>query len=92
MATKQTKRVLTGSRATGMPHLGNYFGAYKPAIDLQDRYELFLFLADFHALNEHNTPDENRLNSYRMVAAFFYSAKCKYPRAGSCKNPFCIVE
>ena len=70
MATKQTKRVLTGSRATGMPHLGNYFGAYKPAIDLQDRYELFLFLADFHALNEHNTPDENRLNSYRMVAAF----------------------
>lgn len=70
MPTTRKKRVLTGSRATGMPHLGNYFGAYKPAIDLQDRYELFLFLADFHALNEHYTPDENRLNSYRMVASF----------------------
>jgi len=70
MATTRKKRVLTGSRATGMPHLGNYFGAYKPAIDLQDRFELFLFLADFHALNEHYPPEENRLNSYRMVASF----------------------
>lgn len=53
-----------------MPHLGNYFGAYKPALSYQDQYELFLFLADFHALNEHYPPEENRMNSYRMVAAF----------------------
>ncbi len=70
MTNSTKKRVLTGSRATGMPHLGNYFGAYKPAIDLQHQYELFLFLADFHALNEHHSPAENRLNSYRMVASF----------------------
>ncbi|MEY4630008.1 MAG: tryptophan--tRNA ligase [Pseudomonadota bacterium] len=70
MTSQKKKRVLTGSRATGMPHLGNYFGAYKPAIDLQDRYELFLFLADFHALNEHYSPEENRRNSLILVAAF----------------------
>jgi tryptophanyl-tRNA synthetase len=70
MPTSQKKRVLTGSRATGMPHIGNYFGAYKPAIDLQNRYELFLFLADLHALNEHFSPEENRKNSLIMVASF----------------------
>jgi tryptophanyl-tRNA synthetase len=70
MATNQKKRVLTGSRATGMPHIGNYFGAYKPAIDLQNRYELFLFLADFHALNEHFDPSENHRNSLIMIASF----------------------
>lgn len=49
----QTKqRVLTGSRPSGSPHFGNYLGAFKPAIDLQEKYELFFFLADYHALNE----------------------------------------
>jgi tryptophanyl-tRNA synthetase len=66
----KSKRVLTGSRATGMPHLGNYFGAYKPAIDLQGRYELFLFIADFHALNEGFKPEENRANSLDLAASF----------------------
>lgn len=45
------KRVLTGIRPSGLPHLGNYFGAIRPAIELQKDYELFLFMADFHALN-----------------------------------------
>jgi len=67
---KGPNRVLTGSRSTGMPHLGNYFGAYQPAIALQDRYELFLFLADFHALNEGFTPAENRANSLDLAASF----------------------
>jgi len=61
-------RVLTGSRTTGAPHLGNYFGAFKPAIDLQDKYELFLFLADFHALNERFTRQEMNSQSWEMIA------------------------
>ena len=48
--TKQ--RVLTGITTTGTPHLGNYVGAIRPAIEASARAEVqsFYFLADFHAL------------------------------------------
>ncbi len=62
------KRVLTGSRPSGSPHIGNYFGAYKPLIDLQESYDFFFFLADFHTLNADYTPAELRSNSYEMIA------------------------
>ncbi len=42
--------VLSGMRPTGRIHLGNYFGALKNWIDLQEKYECFFFVADFHAL------------------------------------------
>lgn len=77
----QRKRVLTGSRSTGSPHLGNYFGAYKPAIDLQDSYDLFLFLADFHALNENYTREE--INSYSLDLAATFLA-CGLDPVKSC--------
>lgn len=64
----QQKRVLTGTRPSGRPHLGNYFGAYAPAIALQDDYELFFFLADFHALNSADTPEHIREQSLDIAA------------------------
>ncbi len=42
--------VLSGMRATGRIHLGNYFGAVKNWVDLQDRYDCYYFVADWHAL------------------------------------------
>jgi len=42
--------VLSGMRPTGQIHLGNYFGAVKNWVDLQDRYRCFYFIADWHAL------------------------------------------
>lgn len=66
--TTPKKRVLTGSRPSGSPHLGNYFAAYEPAIRLSKEYELFFFLADFHALNEGPTPKEMRNHSMDMAA------------------------
>lgn len=44
-------RVLTGITTTGIPHLGNYAGAIRPAIRAseQGQSESFLFLADYHA-------------------------------------------
>jgi len=62
------KRVLTGSRPSGSPHLGNYFGAYKPLIELQDKYDFFFFLADLHTLNADFGPAEMRQQSYDMIA------------------------
>ena len=43
-------RSLSGIQPSGILHIGNYFGAIKQFIDLQDEYEGFYFLADFHAL------------------------------------------
>ncbi len=43
-------RVLSGMRPTGKLHLGNYMGALKNWVDLQDDYECYFFIADWHAL------------------------------------------
>jgi len=44
------KRILSGIKPTGHPHIGNYFGMMRPAIEWQDRGEAFYFIADYHAL------------------------------------------
>lgn len=43
-------RILTGIQPSGILHIGNYFGAIKPIVDLQGEGEVFCFLADLHAL------------------------------------------
>ncbi|MBX7245108.1 MAG: tryptophan--tRNA ligase [Candidatus Sumerlaeaceae bacterium] len=48
MTTK--KRVLSGMRSTGRLHLGNYVGALKTWIELQEKYDCYFMLADWHAL------------------------------------------
>jgi len=59
---------LTGIQSTGDLHIGNYFGAIKPALDLAKEYDARYFIADYHALNSVKDPKE--LNSYiRGLAA-----------------------
>jgi tryptophanyl-tRNA synthetase len=48
--SQQKKRVLSGARPTGKLHLGNYVGAVSNWVKLQDEYECFFFVADWHAL------------------------------------------
>ena len=43
-------RILSGIQPSGAPHLGNYFGMMRPAVELQSRGECFYFIADYHAL------------------------------------------
>lgn len=62
------KRVLTGSRPSGSPHLGNFYGAFKPLIELQYHYDFFFFLADLHALNANPNANELRTHSYDLIA------------------------
>lgn len=47
------ERILTGIKPTGIPHLGNYFGAIKPAIEMSkaEEFDCLYFIADYHALN-----------------------------------------
>jgi tryptophanyl-tRNA synthetase len=47
------KRVLSGMRPTGLLHLGHYHGVLKNWVQLQDEYECFYFVADWHALTTH---------------------------------------
>lgn len=46
------KRLFSGIKPTGRIHIGNYFGALKQFVDLQDEYESFVFLPNLHALTE----------------------------------------
>jgi tryptophanyl-tRNA synthetase len=43
-------RILSGIKPTGLPHIGNYFGMMRPAIEWQERGDAFYFIADYHAL------------------------------------------
>lgn len=63
-------RVLTGITTTGIPHLGNYAGAIRPAIRAseQGQSESFLFLADYHALIKCQEPARVQ-ESVRAIAA-----------------------
>ena len=53
-------RILSGIQPSGKLHLGNYFAMMKPALELQGQGEVFLFIADYHALTTVNDPDGMR--------------------------------
>lgn len=53
------KILLSGVKPTGRPHIGNYFGAMKQFVELQDKYESYVFIADYHALT--TTQDSTKL-------------------------------
>jgi len=52
------KRLLSGVQPSGTVHLGNYFGAIKQFVDLQDKYDSFLFIADLHAITTIQNKEE----------------------------------
>ena len=54
------KRLLSGIKPTGSPHIGNYFGMMKQLVDMQNEYEVFAMVADYHALNTVQNADEMR--------------------------------
>lgn len=62
------ERVLTGIRPTGLLHLGNYFGATRNLLAMQESFDCFVFVADWHSLTTH--PDTSALQqSVKRVIA-----------------------
>ena len=62
------QRVLSGMRPTGPLHVGHLVGALKNWVELQERYECFFMVADWHALmSEYERPAEIRQNGHEMV-------------------------
>lgn len=55
---KDKKILLSGIKPTNKIHIGNYFGAMKQFVDLQGEYENYIFIADYHALNQVKDPKE----------------------------------
>jgi len=64
------KRLLTGLQPSGDLHIGNYFGALKPFLDIYQDYESFLMVADYHALTSKADPDELRKNIANVVRSY----------------------
>jgi tryptophanyl-tRNA synthetase len=62
------EKVLSGIRSTGHLHLGNYIGAVRNFVQLQDTHECYFFIANLHALTTHPDPTQLR-NSVKQVLA-----------------------
>ena len=68
------KRILTGITTTGTPHIGNYLGAIKPALDLvEPDNDSYFFLADYHALIKQNDPNEIEKSVKNVALAWLSS-------------------
>lgn len=66
----QKKIALTGIKPTGIPHIGNYIGAIRPALKLAETCEARYFIADYHALNAIKEADKIRDLTYEIAAAW----------------------
>mgnify|MGYP001813752962 CR=1 FL=1 len=63
-------RILTGLQPSGKLHIGNYFGAMQPAVQLQDQGEAFYFIADYHAMTSKSDADTLRTNIQDLAIDF----------------------
>jgi tryptophanyl-tRNA synthetase len=63
-------RILTGIQPSGALHLGNYFGALRPALDLQEQGDAFLFIADYHSLTSLFDAAQRRRNVLDVALDF----------------------
>ena len=62
--------VVSGIRPTGNLHLGNYFGAVKSFLQMQEEYNCFFFIADWHSLTTHPHPDNIRDIAYAGLSEY----------------------
>jgi tryptophanyl-tRNA synthetase len=60
--------VMSGIRSTGFLHLGNYFGAIRNYIRMQDKYRCFFMVADLHSLTTHPDTKDLKSNVHRVIA------------------------
>lgn len=65
--------VLSGIRSTGHLHLGNYYGALRNFVKIQDEYNCFYFIADLHSLTTHPHPDDFHANVKIILAEYLAS-------------------
>lgn len=67
------RKYLTGIKPTGELHLGNYIGAIKPIFNLienEENIDIYLFIADYHALTSHIEPKDLRDNTNNLMISY----------------------
>ena len=62
-------RILSGIQPSGELHLGNYLGAIRNWVELQERYESLYFVADYHAITQPYDPEQLRRRRREMAAS-----------------------
>jgi tryptophanyl-tRNA synthetase len=62
--------VVSGIRSTGKLHLGNYYGAVQNFVRMQHDYNCFFFIADYHSLTTHPTPDDLHGNVKQVLVEY----------------------
>ncbi len=60
--------VVSGIRSTGHLHLGNYFGAIQNYVKMQEAYNCYFFVADYHSLTTHPDPKNLKASVFRVVS------------------------
>jgi tryptophanyl-tRNA synthetase len=64
----QKKIVMSGIRPTGFLHLGNYFGAVRNYVRMQEEFECYFMVADLHSLTTHPDTKELKINVHRVLS------------------------
>lgn len=64
------KKCLSGIKPTGQLTLGNYIGAIRQFVGLQEEYKMFIFIANLHALTEYQNPKELKQNTRDLIAIY----------------------
>jgi tetratricopeptide (TPR) repeat protein len=62
--------VVSGIRSTGKLHLGNFYGAVKNFVQMQNEFNCYFFIADFHSLTTHPTPDDLHGNVKQVLIEY----------------------
>ena len=70
MPEQKKEIVLSGIRATGNLHLGNYYGALRKFVAVQNDYDCNFFIADLHALTTNPNPDDLHRNARQILAEY----------------------
>ena len=65
-------KILTGIQPSGTLHIGNYFGALRPAISLQEENDVFLFIANYHAMT--TVQEAEKLRGFTLEVALDFLA------------------
>ncbi|MCX5784846.1 MAG: tryptophan--tRNA ligase [Elusimicrobia bacterium] len=91
MENEKKKIVVSGMRPTGRLHLGNYWGALKNWVDLQEKYDCFFFVADWHVLTTATEKTEAIRENARLMVIDWLAAgldprKCVFFRQSEIKE------
>ena len=71
MNEKKIQSIVSGIQPSGRPHIGNYFGAMKRHVEMQEKYDdVYLFIAEYHAITSTQNKETLRQNIYDLAVDY----------------------